>query len=354
VSPLVLRNVSKEYVRQAGFLRRPVSRVLAVDDVSLSLSAGETLGLVGESGSGKTTVGKLALRLIPPTSGEIEFDGQRIQAMTDAALRPLRARMSMIFQDPYASLNPRKRVGAIIGRPLEIHGRPTPDALRRAVLDLLDRVGLSPADETSRKFPHQLSGGQRQRVAIARAIATIPPVIIADEPVSALDVSVRAQILNLMRDVQREMNAAVLFISHDLSIVHAVCDRVAVMYRGQIVERGTASRVFLAPVHPYTQLLVASTPELLRRAGFDAAADADPAGPVGASQVERASACRFTERCPYVMGRCRTTAPALEVVGAGHEARCLLPGAPDPPPGWRAARAWAGGAPGEEPVKGAP
>ncbi|MBM3449624.1 MAG: ABC transporter ATP-binding protein [Armatimonadetes bacterium] len=341
MSQLVLRGLSKEYVRHAGFLRRPTARLRAVDDISLAVSAGETLGLVGESGSGKTTIGKLALRLIPATAGEILFEDRPLHGLSESALRPLRARMSMIFQDPYASLNPRKRIGAIVGRPLQIHQRPTPAALRRAVHELLDRVGLAPPDEAARKFPHQLSGGQRQRVAIARAIATRPRLIVADEPVSALDVSVRAQILNLMRELQREMNAAVLFISHDLSIVHAVSDRVAVLYRGQVVEQGPASEVFLRPVHPYTQLLVASTPELLRRAGFDAAADAEPGGTLGSSAADDGSACRFAVRCPYAFDRCRVAPPLIPVVG-GHEARCVLLQEPNPPSAWRHARAWTG------------
>lgn len=333
MSLLELRSVVKEFPRQAGVFRRAAGVVRAVDAVSLQLEAGETLGLVGESGSGKTTVGKLALRLLEPTAGEIYFDGTPMHGLPERQLRAVRPRMSMIFQDPYASLNPRQRIGYIVGRPLALHSLLTPQARQRRVLELLDRVGLQPADDFGPKFPHQLSGGQRQRVAIARAIALHPHLVVADEPVSSLDVSVRAQILNLLVDLQEELKIGYLFISHDLAIVHAMSDRVAVMYRGQIVEEGQTEDVFRRPAHPYTQLLLASSPELLRRDLIDLGARTS-----NGHLAEHG--CRFRSRCPYAMPKCEVGPIPMIQVSQSHAARCLLLAEERPPQAWIAARAW--------------
>lgn len=333
MSLLELRSVVKEFPRQAGVFRRTAGIVRAVDGVSFQLEAGETLGLVGESGSGKTTVGKLALRLLEPTVGDIYFDGKPIHELSERQLRAVRPRMSMIFQDPYASLNPRQRIGYIVGRPLALHNLLTPQARQKRVLELLDRVGLQPADDFARKFPHQLSGGQRQRVAIARAIALHPHLVVADEPVSSLDVSVRAQILNLLVDLQEELKIGYLFISHDLAIVHAMSDKVAVMYRGQIVEEAETEAVFRRPAHPYTQLLLASSPGLLRRDLVDLRARASNGQPVE-------HGCRFHSRCPYAMPKCEVGPIPLFPAGQAQAARCLLLAEESPPQAWLAARAW--------------
>jgi oligopeptide/dipeptide ABC transporter ATP-binding protein len=333
MSLLELWSVVKDFPRGGLFTRR-TGAVRAVDGVSLHLDAGKTLALVGESGSGKTTVGKLALRLLEPTAGEVLFEGTPIHRLPEARMRPLRSRMSMIFQDPYASLNPRQRVGYIVGRPLDLHDRLTPLSRRTRVLELLDRVGLQPPDRIARQFPHQLSGGQRQRVAIARSIATHPSLVVADEPVSLLDVSVRAQILNLLMDLQADLKIAYLFISHDLAIVRAVSDDVAVMYRGQIVEQGRTEEVFHRPAHPYTQLLLASTPEMLHR-GVNGSRQVRPGdGPSGGH------GCRFLERCPFAMPACAGGPVPLLRVGGDHLARCLILQEHHPPLKWTAARSW--------------
>ena len=246
-------------VRRGVLLNREVDRLKAVDDVSFSIGRGETLGLVGESGSGKTTLSRTVLQLLEPTSGSVRFEGREIAGLSRRQMRPLRREMQMVFQDPYASLNPRKRVGRIVGDPLRQMGESSSRAeLRRRVGDLLERVGLSP--EHHDRYPHEFSGGQRQRIGIARALASNPKLIVADEPVSALDVSIQAQIVNLLDDLQDELGLTYLFVAHDIGVVRHVSDRIAVMHDGRIVEEGTADQVCEQPVDPYTKKLLAAVP----------------------------------------------------------------------------------------------
>jgi len=245
-------------VKRGLLIDRTVDRVRAVDGVSFSVGAGETLGLVGESGSGKSTLGRAVLQLVKPTSGSVRFEGREIGGLSRRAMRPLRRQMQMVFQDPYASLNPRKRVGQIIGEPLRLQGVAGGEELRREVQGLLERVGLAP--EHYNRFPHEFSGGQRQRIGIARAIALRPKLIVADEPVSALDVSIRAQIVNLLADLQEELGLTYVFVAHDIGIVRHVADRIAVMHDGKIVEEGPADQVCEQPRDAYTKQLLAAVP----------------------------------------------------------------------------------------------
>jgi oligopeptide transport system ATP-binding protein len=245
-------------VRRGLLLDREVDRVRAVDGVSFSVDRGETLGLVGESGSGKSTLCRTALQLLKPTAGSVRFEGREIAGLSRRRMRPLRREMQMVFQDPYASLNPRKRVGQIVGAPLRLQGQASGAELRRRVQELLERVGLSPGHHD--RFPHEFSGGQRQRIGIARALALRPRLIVADEPVSKLDVSIRAQIVNLLDDLQEELDLAYLFVAHDIGVVRHVSDRIAVMHEGRIVEQGEADRVCERPSDPYTKKLLAAVP----------------------------------------------------------------------------------------------
>jgi oligopeptide transport system ATP-binding protein len=245
-------------VKRGLLIDREVDRVRAVDGVSFEIDRGETLGLVGESGSGKSTLARTLLQLLRPTSGSVRFEGREIAGLSRRRMRPLRPEMQMIFQDPYASLNPRKRVGQIVGDPLKLQGRGSGSGLRRQVQELLERVGLAP--EHYERYPHEFSGGQRQRVGIARALALRPKLIVADEPVSALDVSIRAQIVNLLDDLQDEFGLTYLFVAHDIGVVRHVSDRIAVMHNGKIVEQGPADRVCEQPSDPYTKTLLAAVP----------------------------------------------------------------------------------------------
>jgi oligopeptide transport system ATP-binding protein len=245
-------------VRRGLLIDREVDRVRAVDGVSFSVGRGETLGLVGESGSGKSTLCRVVLQLLSPTSGSVRFDGQEIAGLSRRRMRPLRSQMQMVFQDPYASLNPRKRIGQIVGDPLRLQSSSSGAELRRRVQELLERVGLSP--EHYARYPHEFSGGQRQRVGIARALAGRPKLIVADEPVSALDVSIRAQIVNLLDDLQDELGLAYVFVAHDIGVVRHVSERIAVMHEGKIVEQGPADRVCEQPSDPYTKALLAAVP----------------------------------------------------------------------------------------------
>jgi oligopeptide transport system ATP-binding protein len=256
---LEVEDLVKHFPIKRGLLiDREVDRVRAVDEVSFSVGRGETLGLVGESGSGKSTLCRTVLQLLKPTSGSVRFEGREIAGFSRRRMRPLRSEMQMIFQDPYASLNPRRRIGQIVGNPLRLQGDASGAELRRRVQELLERVGLSA--EHYERYPHEFSGGQRQRVGIARALALRPKLIVADEPVSALDVSIRAQIVNLLADLQEELDLTYVFVAHDIGVVRHVSDRIAVMHDGKIVEQGTADRVCEQPSHPYTKTLLAAVP----------------------------------------------------------------------------------------------
>ncbi len=305
----------RTYFRRGGPFA-PARWLRAVDGVSLSLARQETVGLVGESGSGKTTLGRTILRLVEPTGGRIVLDGRDITTLRPRALRPLRRRMQIVFQNPYASLNPRKTVRQIVGQPLAVHRVPGDRA--RIVAELLERVGL-PAEAAGR-YPHEFSGGQRQRIAIARALAVRPDLVVADEVTSGLDVTVKLRVLALLRELQAEFRVAYLFISHDLAVIRQLADRVAVMYLGQVVEEGPTETLFARPLHPYTQALQASVPApdpeapwrppVLR--GEPPSAIAVPAG------------CRFHPRCPLTEARCRVEPPVLRELGRGHRVACHL------------------------------
>jgi oligopeptide/dipeptide ABC transporter ATP-binding protein len=317
---LEVEGLRKEFPIRSGLLQRETGRVRAVQDVSFAIAAGETLALVGESGCGKTTVARCILRALPPTSGAIRFTPEPgttidLAPLSRRALRPLRPHMQMIFQDPYASLNPRMMVGDIIAEPLVVNR--VPAAQRQArVRELLDLVGLPAAART--RFPHAFSGGQRQRIGIARALALAPKLVVADEPVSALDVSVQAQIINLLLDLQDRLGLSVLFVAHDLGVVRHVSDRVAVMYVGRIVEVAPTATLYGRPYHPYTEALLAAVPKpdpALRDAAMAPVGEvADPANPP--------PGCAFHPRCPYAEARCRVELPRLSEVAPGRWSAC--------------------------------
>ena len=320
--PLVAVDHLKKYfaIKSGIVLDREVARVHAVDDVTLRIVAGETFGLVGESGCGKSTLARCILRLLDPTDGTVRFAGRDITRLSRRELRPLRPEMQMVFQDPYASLNPRKRVGQIVGDPIRLHGARGKDVKRR-VQELLARVGLSP--EHYNRFPHEFSGGQRQRIGIARALALQPRLIVADEPVSALDVSIQAQIINLLDDLQDDFGLTYVFVAHDLGVVRHVSDRVGVMYLGKLVEVGPAERLYERPIHPYTVALLSAIPvpdprENARRRRVVLKGDVP-------SPIEPPPACRFHTRCPRATEICATAEPPLVDYGDGHLAACHHP-----------------------------
>ncbi len=291
-------------------------RVHAVDGVGFELRRGSTFGIVGESGSGKTTTALAVMRLTPATSGAIEFDGEDLLALEGEKLRRLRRRFQMIFQDPYSSLNPRLRAGAIVREPLDLMEVEAPSARDARVGEIFESVGLRP--EQRSLFPHQFSGGQRQRIAIARALATKPDLIVCDEPVSALDLAIRAQVLNLLARLQRSFGLTYLFISHDLGIVQHICDEVAVMYLGRIVEMSDRASLFRRPLHPYSWALLSAVPGLGRSAGR-VRLEGDPPSP-----IDLPHGCRFAGRCPFVEERCRREDPALRRVAGGQFVACHL------------------------------
>ena len=317
--PLVeVRNVKKYFPIKKGVLGREVARVHAVDDVTFAVREGETLGLVGESGCGKSTLGRTIVRLYEPTEGEVVFQGRDISKLSARALRPLRKQMQMVFQDPYASLNPRKRVGSIIGTPLKIHGVAKSER-RKRVQELLETVGLSP--EHYNRFPHEFSGGQRQRIGVARALAVNPKLIVCDEPVSALDVSVQAQILNLLKDLQDDFGLTYIFIAHDLNVVRHISDRVMVMYLGKVAEVASRDLLYREPKHPYTGALLSAVPIANPDLGRQREAivlEGDVPSPVNPP-----SGCHFHPRCPrFVEGHCDVEDPPLYSFGNGHVAAC--------------------------------
>lgn len=302
---LEVKNLKKHFPIKKGLLMKTVGHVKAVDDVSFFVRPGETLGLVGESGCGKSTLGRSVIRLYEPTSGDIRFKGQDFRNIKGDGLRKLRKNIQMIFQDPYASLDPRMTVGQILKQPFEIHGLLTGAEREKRVQALLEEVGLKSAHVN--RYPHEFSGGQRQRISIARAIALEPELIICDEPVSALDVSIQAQILNLLKDLQQRKKLTLIFISHDLSVIEHVCDRIAVMYLGRIVEEASRDDLFSSPQHPYTQALIDAIP----RVGEGKKQIKKSLSGEVPSPINPPSGCTFHPRCPKVMDICKTRSPQL-------------------------------------------
>ena len=313
---LELRDVQTHFAVESGFLRRRrTGTVRAVDGVSLTLQRGEVLGLVGESGCGKSTLARTIMQLVPTTGGSVWLGGRSLTAAGPAEIRTLRRSMQMVFQDPFASLNPRLTVFQTLAEPLQVHGVCPAEDIPARVSSLMERVGL--AARFLRKYPHEFSGGQRQRIAIARALALEPQLIIADEPVSALDVSIQAQVLNLLAALVRDMNLALLFIAHDLSVVKHISDRVAVMYLGKIVECGPALEVMERPLHPYTRALISAIPHVRDDGRERIVLAGDPPSPLNPP-----AGCAFHPRCPHATDVCRAAVPPLRETGSGHTAAC--------------------------------
>ena len=311
-----LEHLTKRFAVKQGVFARGKVEVHAVEDVSLTVRPGETLGIVGESGCGKSTTARLILRLLDPTSGTIRFEGRDISKLSQRDLRPLRREMQMIFQDPYSSLNPRKTVGQIVGQPFTIHKQGN---AKTRVQELLETVGLSP--EHYNRYPHEFSGGQRQRIGVARALALAPKLIVCDEPVSALDVSIQAQVLNLLRNLQKDFNLTYVFISHDLSVIRQIADRIAVMYLGRIVELGDSESIYEHPKHPYTAALLSAVPRATTGGRERIVLSGDVPSPISPP-----AACVFHPRCPrFHAGHCDVELPVLRELGPGQQAACHYP-----------------------------
>ena len=315
---LKVEGLKKYFPIKKGLLGRTVGQIKAVDDVSFYVNKGETLGIVGESGCGKSTTGRMLMRLLEPTEGTVEFDGKDLTTLSSEEMRKTRRDIQMVFQDPYASLNPRHTIEKILGEPLLVHGMKSAKDRKEKIHDFLEIVGLSKYH--SKRYPHQFSGGQRQRIGIARALMTNPKLIIADEPVSALDVSIQAQVLNLMKDLQSEFNLTYIFIAHDLGVVRHISDRVGVMYLGKIVEVSVSEDLYAKPLHPYTQALLSAVPvpdptyekkEILLEGDIP-----NPANPP--------TGCTFHTRCPYKMDICSKVVPQLVELEKGHSVACHL------------------------------
>ena len=318
VALLEIHNLKKYFPLRKGIVSRTIGWVRAVDGVSFTLDQGETLGLVGESGCGKTTVGRCLLRLIEPTEGKIEFEGKDLLEMDREALRKVRARLQIIFQDPYSSLNPRMKAGEIIAEPLRNHTQESRGEIRDRVSFLMEKVGLHP--EQARRYPHEFSGGQRQRIGIARALALNPRAIVCDEPISALDVSIQAQVINLLVKLQEEMGLSYLFIAHDLSVVEHISDRVAVMYLGKIVEMAKDTELYNAPKHPYTEALLSAIPvpdPKMKKKRILLEGDIP-------SPINLLGGCRFNSRCPRRLEICNADEPEFKDLGGGHWVYCHL------------------------------